>query len=737
MQLVAKMNNDLTWIETDLNKVQKEAVSETEGPVLILAGAGSGKTRVLTYRIAYLLANGLAAPKEILAMTFTNKAAAEMRERVAKLIPNMMSGMWIGTFHSLLARLLRQEGERLGYSSSFSIYDADDQITLIKTILADFQLKPQQIPPKAVAYKISAAKNAMLTPEQLTHKQSSYLDVQLPAIFKAYQRRLFEMGAMDFDDLLLKPIELFERFPFVLEFYQDKFRYILVDEYQDTNRAQYVVLRYLAGKHRNICVVGDDDQSIYRWRGAEIKNILDFEKDYPKCKKYHLEQNYRSTRNILAAAHSVVKNNCQRHPKKLWTQKEHGNKVVVLEVDTGLEEAKIVVDRIGYELKHGGYNFSDFAVLYRTNAQSRLLEEALRAESIPYIIVGGVKFYERKEIKDILAYLRVLCNPADAISLRRIINFPTRGIGSVTFGRIEAYARQHNLSIVSSLQHIDRIEKIQQNARKSIKRFYKLMSKYTDLKDDLPPAELASSLIEELGIIRIYKEEGTVESLTRIENIRELLVAIADFSKNYDGRVSLEDYLENVSLTTDIDNWDDRSNAVTLMTLHSAKGLEFSVVFIVGLEEGLFPLSRSSSDPLELEEERRLFYVGATRAMNSLYLSWARSRKRYGGINRSYTSRFIKELDESFIDVANLRSGSVSSRRSFTPELYSQSMPDYEDESQEQLELRVGMRVQHQTFGKGTILQIDPSYEHPKLLVLFDQAGKRRLVLPYAKLEIL
>jgi DNA helicase-2/ATP-dependent DNA helicase PcrA len=735
--LATKTNSDPHWLKSDLNVVQKKAVAETEGPVLILAGAGSGKTRVLTYRIAYLLANGLAEPKELLAMTFTNKAAAEMRERVAGLIPNRMSGMWIGTFHSLFARLLRQEGERLGFTKSFSIYDQDDQVTLIKTILKDFKLKQQDIPPRAVAHKISAAKNAMLTFEQLEQKQNNYLDVHLPAIFREYQRRLREMDAMDFDDLLLKPIELFERFPLVLDYYSDKFRYILVDEYQDTNRAQYVVLKYLASKHRNICVVGDDDQSIYRWRGAEIKNILDFEKDYPECKKFHLEQNYRSTQNILAAAHSVVKNNHQRHPKKLWTEKEKGNKVILIQVDTELEESKMVVDRIGYELKNGGYNFSNFAVLYRTNAQSRVPEEALRAESIPYIIVGGVKFYERKEIKDVLAYLRVLCNPSDAISLRRIINFPTRGIGGVTFGKIEAYAKKNTLSLLDALKNIDNIDTIQQNARQSIKRFYKMLNKYSQLKDDLLPAELASSLIEELGIIRIYKEEGTIESLTRIDNIRELLVAIAEFSKQQDKPLTLEGFLENVSLTTDIDNWDDQGNAVTLMTLHSAKGLEFSVVFIVGLEEGLFPLSRSSADPMELEEERRLFYVGATRAMNCLYLSWARSRRRYGGNNRSYTSRFIKELDASFIDVIHVGRKSIPQRRTYLPEPEDHTMPDYENESQEQTELRIGMRVEHQTFGKGTILQIDPSSHHPKLVVLFDDAGKRRLVLPYAKLEIL
>jgi DNA helicase II / ATP-dependent DNA helicase PcrA len=361
----------------------------------------------------------------------------------------------------------------------------------------------------------------------------------------------------------------------------------------------------------------------------------------------------------------------------------------------------------------------------------------LRAESIPYIIVGGVKFYERKEIKDVLSYLRVLCNPSDAISLRRIINFPTRGIGSVTFGKIEAYAKKNNLSLLDALKDIDNIDTVQQSARQSIKRFYKMLNKYSQLKNDLLPAELASSLIEELGIIRIYKEEGTIESLTRIDNIRELLVAIAEFSKQQDIPVTLEGFLENVSLTTDIDNWDDEGNAVTLMTLHSAKGLEFSVVFIVGLEEGLFPLSRSAADPMELEEERRLFYVGATRAMNCLYLSWARSRRRYGGNNRSYTSRFIKELDASFIDVIHVGRKSIPHRRTNLPEPEDQTMPDYENESQEQTELRVGMRVEHQTFGKGTILQIDPSSHHPKLVVLFDDAGKRRLVLPYAKLEIL
>jgi len=734
-----KKGSSTEWLMADLNDAQSQAVTKTDGPVLILAGAGSGKTRVLTYRIAWLIVNGLAEPREILAMTFTNKAAGEMRERVRKLVPEMLSGMWIGTFHSLFARLLRREAERLNYKSNFAIYDDDDQYTLIKTVLNELKIPVTDFPPKMISYKISGAKNAFVLPEQFAQLATTRQDQIIATIYTTYQRRLRENNAMDFDDLLIKPIELFQLFPLVLEYYQDRFRYILVDEYQDTNRAQYVALKMLAAGHRNLCVVGDDDQSIYRWRGAEIRNILDFENDYPDCTKFRLEQNYRSTRNILEVAHSVVRNNRQRHEKKLWTEKAAGELISLLEVEDDLEEARTVVNKLALEMRSNHMDFQDIAVLYRTNAQSRVLEEALRRENIPYIIVGGVKFYERKEVKDVIAYLRLLSNPADTISLRRIINYPARGIGETTLGRIEAYAQEKKISIFAATGQIQQIAGIAARTAEQVASFHALMNKYTSLRTEISPAELAASLVNELGILREFKQEGTIEALSRAENVRELLLAIAEFSSSAGDEASLDSFLENVALTTDLDNWDDRANAVTLMTLHSAKGLEFPVVFITGLEEGLFPISRSLADPPALEEERRLFYVGATRAKVKLYLAWARNRRKFGETSASIASRFLRELEPSLVQVeSSYRASPARRQRASYRQREADPMPRYEDESQEVLEYRVGMRVMHPTFGKGTIMRLEPgSSAALKLRVLFDQAGERRLVLPYAKLEIL
>lgn len=729
--------NEPLWLNTDLNEEQRKAVSHSEGPVLILAGAGSGKTRVLTYRIAYLLANGLAEPREVLAMTFTNKAAGEMRERVRKLAPHYISGMWIGTFHALFARLLRREAERIGFTPGFTIYDDDDQQALIKNILLDLNLSVQQFPPRLMAYRISTAKTSFIQPDQFFDQVETEQDSIVATVYRTYHRRLSELNAMDFDDLLVKPIELFELFPLVKEHYQDRFRYILVDEYQDTNYAQYVALRLLAAKYKNICVVGDDDQSIYRWRGAEIRNILDFEKDYPDCAKYRLEQNYRSVKNILAAAHSVIKNNRQRHEKKLWTERPEGERVTILRVEDDLDEARMIVHKIALELKTDKRNFSDIAVLYRTNAQSRVFEEALRREQIPYVIVGGVKFYERKEVKDVLAYLRLLVNPADAMSLRRVINYPHRNIGDATTGRLEAYAREHHLSMVAALAQAEKISGIPKKALQNLFAFHELINKYTDLQHTLSPKELAAGLVDEIGILRQFKEENTFESLNRAENVRELLNAIAEFSQLSGTPVKLEDFLESVTLCTDIDLWNDRANAITLMTLHSAKGLEFSVVFIAGMEEGLFPISRSLSDQMALEEERRLFYVGATRAKEKLYLSWAASRRRFGDRKASPASRFLKELDDTYITIESPYMTPPKKEFTLRPSRPHEPMPDYENESQEPIELRIGLRVKHPTFGKGTVLKIEKARGTIKLLVLFDLFGERRLVLPYAKLEIL
>jgi len=731
------VKNTLDWIYSDLNEEQQKAVCEVDGPVLILAGAGSGKTRVLTYRIAHILASGKAEPYQILAMTFTNKAAAEMRERVQKLVPEMISGMWIGTFHSLFARLLRYEGEKLGYDSNFSIYDVDDQLTLVKMILEELALPVQNITPKTINQRISAAKNDMILPAEFAENINNPVEEITAKVYTRYEKKLLELNAMDFDDLLIKPIILFEQFPDVKMHYQDKFHYILVDEYQDTNRAQYNVLRLLAGKRRNICVVGDDDQSIYRWRGADVRNILEFELDYPKCHKFRLEQNYRSTKNILAVAHSVIQNNIKRHSKKLWTERPEGDSVTLMNVVDEREEARYIVNQIGGEFRKAERRFYDFAVLYRTNAQSRVIEDALRLDGIPYIIVGGVKFYERKEVKDVLAYLKVLVNPADVISLKRIINFPLRGIGESTVVKLEKFAEDKRISLYKALEIVETIPEIPAKASAGITSFYKLLNKYRSLRSELPPAEIATSLLEETGILKLYKDDNSVESQTRAENIRELIVALVEFSNNAGPEARLEEFLQQVSLITDIDTWDDRKNAVTLMTLHAAKGLEFPVVFITGLEEGLFPLSRSIDDPLALEEERRLFYVGATRAKDKLYLTWAKNRRKYTENPAQVKSRFIKELDLRFIE-------SVASRAAKTPPVTqtrikygANDMPDYENQSQEDQEFQIGMRVKHQVFGKGTILKIERGYGTIKLMILFDREGEKRLVYPYAKLEIL
>ncbi len=728
---------DLNWLTEDLNEAQRQAVVHSDGPVLILAGAGSGKTRVLTYRIAYILANGLADPREIISLTFTNKAAGEMRERVRKLVPHFVSGMWIGTFHSLFARLLRREAERIGFTSNFTIYDEDDQLSLLKGLLQEMNLSVQQFPPRMISYKISMSKNQFVRPDEFLKTAETQQELVIGKVYQNYQRRLSEMNAMDFDDLLIKPIELFELFPLVKEFYQDRFRYVLVDEYQDTNFAQYIALRLLAGRHKNICVVGDDDQSIYRWRGAEIRNILDFEKDYPKCAKFRLEQNYRSVKNILGAAHSVIKNNRQRHEKQLWTTRPEGERVTVLKVEDDLDEARMVVHKIALEMRADKRSFSDFAILYRTNAQSRVLEEALRRERIPYVIVGGVKFYERKEVKDVLAYLRLLVNPADVISMRRIINYPSRGIGDASVGRIEAFAQQRQLKILDALALAAEIEGIAGKTVEKIVGFSGLIRKYNDLQERLSPKELAHSLVDELGILRQFKDENTFESLNRAENVRELLSAVAEFCQSNGPESRLEHFLEAVSLTADIDNYNERGNAVTLMTLHSAKGLEFEVVFITGLEEGLFPISRSLSDQVALEEERRLFYVGATRAKEKLYLAWARSRRKFGDRSTSPASRFIKELDDTFVDIELPYSAPPRRETVPRPVRHTETMPDYENESQEEVELRVGLRVKHTSFGKGTVLRVDKATGTIKLVVLFDLWGEKKLILPYAKLEIL
>jgi len=742
-----------------LNPEQRNAVESPNGPMLILAGAGSGKTRVLTQRIAFLVERCAVPPSGILAVTFTNKAAGEMRERVRRHIHRDLSEAWIGTFHSICARILRQQAELLGFARQFTIYDDADQLSLVKQLAVDLQIPTDKITPGSIQRRIGHAKNALLSPDEFSQNSGgNFFDETVAKVYFAYQRALKENNAMDFDDLLLYPIRLFESHPDILQRYQNRFQNILVDEYQDTNRAQYIFLKQLAAGHQNLCVVGDDDQSIYSWRGADIKNILAFEKDFPNCRTFRLEQNYRSTKGILAAAHSVVVKNSGRMAKQLWTEREDGEKVALLELENDLYEAQSIVDKINEEFGHSrrlpsakrrgetngsagraGRSFRDFAVLYRINAQSRLLEEALLRASIPYVIVGGLRFYERKEIKDVLAYMRLAANPPDSISLRRAINYPLRGIGEATMRRLETYAREHALTLFEALK--DGAAELSERAKDRVLEFYHFINKYIHLKSSISLLEWANALIDETGIIPLLKSESSPESINRIENIRELQRAIADYAAGSPG-ATIEEFLEQVALVSDIDGWKDKSNAVSLMTLHSAKGLEFPVVFLVGLEDGLFPLSRSLEEPANLEEERRLFYVGATRARDKLYLSWAAQRMRMGQRMFSEPSRFLREMDDQWIE----RDGWRPSRRGGigyavetpqSPVARAGRMPKYEDESQDIPTIQSGQRVRHELFGIGKIVSAEGHGENLKVTVRFAEAGTKKLVLKYANLQFL
>ncbi len=727
-----------------LNEEQRAAVDCGDGPILILAGAGSGKTRVLTHRIAYLIEHHKVAPEKILAVTFTNKASQEMRERVSQLLrlplahPHASKGLWVGTFHSICTRILRADADRLGFSRQFSIYDAEDQLALLRRVLEEMQIPGEQMAPAYARYCISRAKNSFKSPQQYASGASLPKHEIVAQVYERYQRKLAENNAMDFDDLLLYPLELFRRHPEVLAHYQNRFQYFLVDEFQDTNRVQYYWLKALAGGSRNLFVVGDDDQSIYRWRGADLRNILEFEADYPDCKIFRLEQNYRSTRNILEAAHSVIVNNKMRMEKKLWTEREAGERVQVLAAASGYHEAQIVFDKISSEFSYNGdgrnysRSFRDFAVLYRTNVQSRLLEEVFRRNGIPYTIVGGLRFYERKEVKDILAYLRVVANPADSVSLLRIINYPLRGIGDVTIKKMEQYAREQNCTLFEALGRVSAVGALSASLREKLAAVHAFINKYVHLKSALSLPEWCNALVDETGIISLLKKEAAQE---RIDNIRELLDAIGDFARENPG-ATIEGFLELVALITDYDQWDDKGNAVTLMTLHSAKGLEFPVVFITGLEEGLFPLLRQEDADSDLEEERRLFYVGATRAKEKLYLAYACERARFGNeASAALPSRFLEELSSDFIEQAHVRRA-----RFQEPEPMPEPdtiMPVYEDESQEVGMIRAGRWVLHSSFGRGRIISVEGKGEKMKVTVDFEDQGQKKIVVKYGNLRLI
>jgi len=637
----------------ELTPRQREAVTATEGPLLVLAGAGSGKTRVLAYRIAYLIAKNIAPPWAILAITFTNKAAREMQERVVKLVGPAAADIWVSTFHSMCVRILRKDIERIGYGSSFGILDATDQLSVVRNVMKELNLDTKRFEPKAILAAISAAKNELVTAEQYADRQGDFFQSIVAKVYLQYQKRLQSNNALDFDDLIMLTVRLFREAPEVLDYYQHRFRYIHVDEYQDTNHAQYVLCKLLAARHRNLCVVGDSDQSIYRWRGADIRNILNFEKDYPEAKTVLLEQNYRSTSTILDAANAVIANNAGRKPKNLWTDLRGGDNIVVCEADTEHGEGMFVADEIRRNVEEGGLRYGDHAVLYRTNAQSRGIEEILIKAEIPYRIVGGIRFYDRKEIKDMLAYLRLAANPDDDISMERVVNVPKRGIGEATWDKVASEAAARGGSVFRLLS--DALEEldIQPRARKALGEFRDLIMKLHQMSEYLSVTELTEQAAELSGYREELRRDGSLEAQARLENIDELLSVTQEFEKRNEDK-SLLAFLTDLALIADIDTLEDgeeAQDAVVLMTLHSAKGLEFPAVFIVGMEEGIFPGSRALTEPEELEEERRLCYVGIPRAMRKLYLSYARTRLLYGRTSSNMPSRFLAEIPDELKDV--------------------------------------------------------------------------------------
>ena len=635
---------------TMLNPEQRLAAETLEGPVLILAGAGSGKTRALTCRVANLMDHGVPA-WNILALTFTNKAAREMKDRVARLVgAESADDAWISTFHSTCARILRRDIEKLGYNRSFVIYDDDDQGTVIKEILKKLNYDDKLLPPRELKARISDAKNKLIGPDEWFRSSDRDFRCQMiHSVFVEYEKRLRELNALDFDDLLVKTLELLADHPPVLESYRHRFRYVMVDEYQDTNYAQYMLVKLLTAESRNLCVVGDDDQSIYGWRGADIRNILDFEKDYPDAKVIKLEQNYRSTANILDAANQVIAHNTGRKEKRLWTEGDAGETIKLNCGGDEREEAAWVADRIRslHASSVDPEPFGNFAILYRTNAQSRVIEEILMRSAIPYKVFGGQKFYDRREVRDIIAYLRVIVNPADDLSLRRIINVPKRSIGDSTVQELAQHAADNEMPLYSALGFMP--ESLSARPRKCVSDFFALMTLLSAMKETMPLTEFVDELIERTGLRAQYEKEDTEEAQTRVENIREFQGAVSEFAAASE-HATLEDFLENVSLVTDLDNAGDERGYVTMMTLHAAKGLEFPNVFIVGLEEGIFPSGRSLMDETRLEEERRLCYVGITRAQKRLFLSRAAQRTIYNQVNRNAPSRFLNEIPQRLLE---------------------------------------------------------------------------------------
>ena len=756
-----------------LNPVQKEAASCTEGPLLILAGAGSGKTRVLTHRIAYLIEEKGVNPWNIMAITFTNKAAQEMRDRVDRLVEFGAESIWVATFHSSCVRILRRYIDRLGYDNHFTIYDTDDQKSIIRKAVKELDLDPKQYREGPLLGVISAAKNEMIEPQDFeTQAGGDFRMCQEAKIYKAYQKTLIDNNAVDFDDLLLLTVRLLRENRDILEAYQERLRYIMVDEYQDTNSVQFELIRLLSGKYHNLCVVGDDDQSIYKFRGADITNILSFEETFPGAKVVKLEQNYRSTNNILEAANSVIANNAHRKEKHLWSENGEGKEVSFIHYETAYGEAEDVIDKIQTAVHMGKYQYQDCAILYRTNAQSRAFEEKCIKKSVPYRLVGGVNFYQRQEIKDILAYLKTIDSGRDDLSVTRIVNVPKRGIGQVTLNKLAVYASEHGMRLFQAMEQAEQIPGIGKAADK-IKGFVNQIMVFRALAKELDAAELIESILEQTGYLEELEKLEEDKAQAKQENLDEFQNKAADYYANHD-EAALTDFLEEVALVADIDNMDSEADSLTLMTLHSAKGLEFPVVYMTGMEEGLFPsyMSMNSGDPGDIEEERRLCYVGITRAMQQLTLTAAKQRMVHGNIQYSAISRFVKELPQEKLDWkeetfgglfkkgpsmnANSLSGSLfggsssmSSGSSFSASQGSQTAKKtnydnvfdlkyakaFSSPKPDSLDYKEGDRVSHIKFGKGTVLAVEDMKKDYQVTVEFDTAGVKKLFAGFAKLK--
>jgi DNA helicase-2/ATP-dependent DNA helicase PcrA len=743
---------------SQLNDSQKLPTVHKDGPVMVIAGAGSGKTRVLTYRIAYLMEMGV-DPFSILALTFTNKAAREMKERIASIVgQSEAKSLWMGTFHSIFARILRTEAEYLGYSSNFSIYDTQDSERLISSIIKELKLDKDLYKYKSIRNRISSLKNNLVTvkayfnnPELIQFDKESRKPM-FGKIYQTYVERCFKASAMDFDDLLLKTNELLNKYPTVLAKYQQRFKYIHVDEYQDTNHSQYLIVKSLADKFENICVVGDDAQSIYGFRGANIENILSFQKDYPSASVYRLEQNYRSTQNIVNAANSVIKNNLNKLEKEVWTENEIGEKIEIKETISDSEEGRYVASSI-FDAKHNfQLNNNQFAVLYRTNAQSRSIEDALRRKNIPFQIFGGLSFYQRKEIKDVLAYLRIIVNPNDEESLKRIINYPARGIGQTTLDKIQIFSNQNNLTLFQLIENINQYDlNINNGTKQKLLDFLNMIKHFQILNENNNALETLNEVLKRIGIVNLLRNDGTPESISRVENIEELLNGVQDFIDGQEdlveSKITLADFLEDVALITDLDkNTNNEEPRVSLMTIHLAKGLEFPHVYIVGMEEDLFPSALSSTTRSDLEEERRLFYVALTRGMKKINLSYSKTRYRWGKLNDCEPSRFIDEIDEKYVNynrnkslMFNSNTVSTNKLRFKKPvlkkSLKSLKISEYKSSNLDYIDINEGDFIIHNRFGKGEVLRTEGFGGDKKAEVKFGNSGLKKILLKFAKYE--